>query len=207
MKWARKVVAFSTRPSGQSREACQGTGLTCEKCLVSTVTVSGSSGSRRWATGSEDGGGSASRGHSVGSVTSAGDRGLLHPEDTTATTPHPRHTCTVGLAQLCVLQAEGSLGRRLAWPMRPWASWPLPHSAPSLSSPASQSSFQFAQHSPLPPAPGPLHRPRRAPHLCKPHLLALTDPRPPSSDSISTQRALISLPACISRLPPRRRNH
>lgn len=51
MKWARKVAAFSARSSGQSREACQGTGLTCEKCLVSTVTVSGSSGSRRWARG------------------------------------------------------------------------------------------------------------------------------------------------------------
>lgn len=89
MKWARKVAAFSARSSGQSREACQGIGLTCEKCLMWTATVSGSSGSRRWATGSEDGGGSASRGHSVGSVTSAGDRGLLHPEDTTATTPPP----------------------------------------------------------------------------------------------------------------------
>lgn len=32
-------------------------------------------------------------------------------------------------------------------------------------------------------------------------------PRPPSSDSSSAQRALISLPACISRLPPRCRNH
>lgn len=121
MKWARKVAASSARPSGQSREACQGTGL------MSTVTVSGSSGA---------GGGSREvrteeqAPHEVTQWAGSrpqGTEGCCMQKTQQQQPPPPTHT--QDLAQCASCRGRRS-GLGLAWPTWPCASRPLPHRAP-----------------------------------------------------------------------------
>lgn len=113
--------------------------------------------------------------------------------------PPPTHTHR-GLAQVCVLQAEAVWAGGWPGPCGPGRAGPRPTA--HLHSPALPLGPPFSSpntvHSLLPQG---LCTGHAGPPTCA-SPVGSYHPRPPSSDSSSAQRALISLPACISRLPP-----